>query len=90
MFPAKVKALMNLQRTTVRKKLMDKDSFVGREAVNIISKAFTNLFLKFIQVVPGRAGGGSFRRKKNYIAKKELAYRMCTGRPTTAMPKLTF
>ena len=24
------------------------------------------------QVVPGRAGGGSFRRKKNYIAKKEL------------------
>ena len=30
-----------------------------------------------IQVVPGRAGGGSFRRKKNYIAKKEFAYRMC-------------
>ena len=33
--------------------------------------------LKYIQVVPGRAGGGSFRRKKNYIAKKEFAYRMC-------------
>ena len=30
-----------------------------------------------IQVVPGRAGGGSFKRKKNYIAKKEFAYRMC-------------
>ena len=31
----------------------------------------------FIQVVPGRAGGGSFKRKKNYIAKKEFAYKMC-------------
>jgi len=30
-----------------------------------------------IQVVPGRAGGGSFKRKKNYIAKKEFAYREC-------------
>ena len=42
---------------------------------------------KWIQVVPGRAGGGSFRRKKNYIAKKEFAYRMCARRPTSAMPK---
>ena len=40
-----------------------------------------------IQVVPGRAGGGSFRRKKKYIAKKEFAYRMCARRPTSAMPK---
>ena len=40
-----------------------------------------------IQVVPGRAGGGSFRRKKNYIAKKEFAYRMCARRTTSAMPK---
>ena len=40
-----------------------------------------------IQVVPGRAGGGSFTRKKNYIAKKEFAYRMCARRPTSAMPK---
>ena len=40
-----------------------------------------------IQVVLGRAGGGSFRRKKNYIAKKEFAYRMCARRPTSAMPK---
>ena len=39
------------------------------------------------QVVPGRAGGGSFRRKKNCIAKKEFAYRMCARRPTSAMPK---
>ena len=35
-----------------------------------------------IQVVPGRAGGGSFRRKKKYIAKKEFAYRMFARRPT--------
>ena len=41
-----------------------------------------------IQVVPGRAGGGSFRRKKNYIAKKEFAYRMCARWPTIAMFKL--
>ena len=41
----------------------------------------------YLQVVPGRAGGGSFRRKKNYIAKKEFAYRMCARRPTSAMPK---
>ena len=40
-----------------------------------------------VQVVPGRAGGGSFRRKKNYRAKKEFAYRMCARRPTSAMPK---
>ena len=40
-----------------------------------------------VQVVPGRAGGGSFRRKKNYIANKEFAYRMCARRPTSAMPK---
>ena len=31
---------------------------------------------QLIQVVPGRAGGGSFRRKRNYIAKKEFACRM--------------
>ena len=44
--------------------------------------------LSSLQVVPGRAGGGSFRRKKNYyIAKKEFAYKMCARRPTSAMPK---
>ena len=32
---------------------------------------------KTLQVVPGRAGGGSFKRKKNHIAEKEFAYRMC-------------
>ena len=29
------------------------------------------------QVVPGRAGGGSFKRQKNHIAEKDFAYRMC-------------
>ena len=38
----------------------------------------------------GRAGGGSFKRKKNYIAKKEFAYRMCARWPTIAMSKLFF
>ena len=41
----------------------------------------------YIQVVPGRAGGGSFKRKKNYIAKKEFAYRMCARWPTIAMSR---
>ena len=40
-----------------------------------------------IPVVPGQAGGGSFQKKKNYIAQKEFAYRMCARRPTSAMPK---
>ena len=35
----------------------------------------------------GQAGGGSFRSKKNYIAKKKFAYRMWARRPTSAMPK---
>ena len=46
--------------------------------------------MSHIQVVPGRAGGGSFKRKKNYIAKKEFAYRMCARWPTIAMSKLFF
>ena len=50
-------------------------------------KLNTNIKIYTVQVVPGRAGGGSFRRKKNYIAKKEFAYRMCARRPTGAMPK---
>ena len=37
--------------------------------------------------MPGQAGGGSFQKEKNYIAKKEFAYRMCARRPTSAMPK---
>ena len=37
--------------------------------------------------MPGQAGGGSFQKEKNYIAQKEFAYRMCTRRPTSAMPK---
>ena len=43
---------------------------------------------KYIQVVPGRAGGGSFKRKKNHIAEKEFAYRMCARWPTIALSKL--
>ena len=41
----------------------------------------------YLPVVPGQAGGGSFQKEKNYIAKKEFAYRMCARRPTSAMPK---
>ena len=44
----------------------------------------------YIQVVPGRAGGGSFKRKKNYIARKGFAYRMCARWPAIAMSKLFF
>ena len=56
---------------------------------NSASSCFTFIAThkKYVQVVPGRAGGGSFRRKKTYIAKKEFAYRMCARRPTSAMPK---
>ena len=53
----------------------------------IVNNLCANNISVYIQVVPGRAGGGSFRRKKNYIAKKEFAYRMCARRPTSAMPK---
>ena len=42
------------------------------------------------QVVPGRAGGGSFKRKKNHIAEKDFAYRMCARWPTIAMSKIFF
>ena len=45
---------------------------------------------KDIQVVPGRAGGGSFKRKKNHIAEKDFAYRMCARWPTIAMSKFFF
>ena len=53
--------------------------------VSIMTLIFGHFHL---QVVPGRAGGGSFRRKKNYIAKKEFAYRMCARWQTIAMSKL--
>ena len=38
-----------------------------------------------MQAEPGKPGAEV--SKKNYKSKKEFAYRMCTGRPTTAMPK---
>ena len=39
-----------------------------------------------LQVEPGKPGA-EVSKKKNYKSKKEFAYRMCTGWPTTAMPK---
>ena len=42
-------------------------SFLATDPENLI----------YLQVVPGRAGGGSFKRKKNHIAEKDFAYRMC-------------
>ena len=48
------------------------------------------IIIYHIQIVPGRAGGGSFRGKKNYKPKKEFAYRMCARRPTSALPKPIF
>ena len=39
-----------------------------------------------IQVEPGKPGA-EVSKKKNYKSKKKFAYRMCTGWPTTAMPK---
>ena len=44
---------------------------------------------RWIPVVPGQAGGGSFK-EKNYKSKKEFAYRMCARRPTSAMPNHFF
>jgi len=46
------------------------------EVVKICCFTWINI-INYIQVVPGRAGGGSFKRKKNHIAEKEFAYRMC-------------
>ena len=43
----------------------------------------------YIQVEPGKPGA-EVSKKKNYKSKKEFAYRMCTGWPTTAMPKPRF
>ena len=42
-----------------------------------------------IQVEPGKPGA-EVSKGKNYRPKKEFAYRMCTGWPTTAMPKPGF
>ena len=53
----------------------------GTESLQqVTNNSYRQMFLLIhvkIQVVPGLAGGGSFRRKKNYIAKREFAYRMC-------------
>ena len=39
-----------------------------------------------LQVEPGKPGA-EVSKEKNYKSKKKFAYRMCTGWPTTAMPK---
>ena len=44
----------------------------------------------YIPVVPGQAGGGSFRGKKNYTSKQEFHYRMCVRRPTMQGDAQTF
>ena len=42
----------------------------------------------YIYTSSSRASRGrKFQRKKDYIAKKEFAHRMCARRPTSAMPK---
>ena len=46
------------------------------------------IFQNILPVAPGQAGGGSFQKEKNYIAKKEFAYRMRARRPTSAMPQI--
>ncbi len=51
---------------------------------------YVYMYTWHVQVVPGRAGGGSFRGKNDYKPKTEFAYRMCAGRPTSAMPKRIF
>ena len=45
---------------------------------------------KYITSRAGQAGGGTFKRENNYTPKKKIAYRMCAGRPTSAMPKPRF
>ena len=54
--------------------------------INLYKEIYIYIYI-YIPVVPGQAGGGSFQKEKNYIAKKEFAYRMCARRPTSAMPK---
>ena len=43
-----------------------------------------------LRVVPGQAGGGSFRVESINKAKKEFADRMRAGPPTSAVPKPSF
>ena len=66
-----------------QKKMMVKSLALRTERLSI-----TSSMSEFLQVVPGRAGGGSFKRKKNHIAEKEFAYRMCARWRTIALSKL--
>ena len=47
------------------------------------------LLLYCVQVEPGKRGR-KFQKGNNYKPKKEVAYRLCGGRPTSAMPKRRF
>ena len=40
--------------------------------------------------MPGQAGGGSFQKEKNYIAKKELAYKCAQGNRPARCPNHFF
>ena len=52
--------------------------------------ACTNIYVHIHTSRAGQAGGGSFKREKNYTPKKECAYRLCTRRTTNSMPKPRF
>ena len=66
----------------------DEDTVLVKSCVMLTTDLQT--YCNLIQVVPGRAGGGSFKRKKNHIAEKDFAYRMCARWPTIAMSKFFF
>ena len=69
---------MHLGCIFVPRKLIIVTSYQPQPVIRISEPSTVLLcVLHILQVVPGRAGGGSFKRKKNYIAKKEFAYRMC-------------
>ena len=60
---------------------LTKTHFAGRSSTLVLhvkSKGpGRQLHLLQLPVVPGQAGGGSFQKEKNYIAKKEFAYIEC-------------
>ena len=73
--------ILNVEAGGVCKAFMIKDCKLSKTLL------WFNQRCVYLPVVPGQAGGGSFEKEKNYIAKKEFAYRMCARRPTSEMPK---
>ena len=61
----------------------------GLKSQKLATWRLCNQSMHDIQVEPGKPGA-EVSKKKNYKSKKEFAYRMCTGWPTTAMPKPSF